>query len=210
MTRAPVTKALIPCGGKGTRMSTLTGGAAKELLPIGGVPLVLRVMEECAASGISEVLVVSAPGKSDLDDEVLSAAGSFGMPAKVDVVIQEEARAVRQATSVRIRLRFGSRGDAVQLTLVERDGTSWSAEVRGDTAWTERTIRLADFASAKSAMLPEGFPGEWNYWVSAPTGRGGMEDRIRPAEIERVQLSLRPSGARDPKVEIEWVMLGFP
>jgi len=118
--------------------------------------------------------------------------------------------AVRQATNVRIRLRFGSRGDAVQLTLVERDGTSWSAEVRGDTAWTERTIRLADFASAKSAMLPEGFPGEWNYWVSAPTGRGGMEDRIRPAEIERVQLSLRPSGARDPKVEIEWVMLGFP
>jgi hypothetical protein len=118
--------------------------------------------------------------------------------------------AVRQATNVHIRLRFGSRGDAVQLTLVERDGTSWSAEVRGDTAWTERTIRLADFASAKSAMLPEGFPGEWNYWVSAPTGRGGMEDRIRPAEIERVQLSLRPSGARDPKVEIEWVMLGFP
>ena len=41
-----LTKALIPCGGKGTRMSSLTKGAAKELLPIAGVPLVLRVMEE--------------------------------------------------------------------------------------------------------------------------------------------------------------------
>jgi UTP--glucose-1-phosphate uridylyltransferase len=114
MTHAPVTKALIPCGGKGTRMSTLTGGAAKELLPIGGVPLVLRVMEECAASGISEVLVVSAPGKSDLDDEVLSAAGSSGMPAKVDVVIQEEARGLADA----IRLgRFFAGGTPLAVAL---------------------------------------------------------------------------------------------
>jgi UTP-glucose-1-phosphate uridylyltransferase len=70
MSPAPGTKALIPCGGKGTRMSALTGGAAKELLPIGGVPLVLHVLEECAASGISEVLIVSAPEKSDLEDDI--------------------------------------------------------------------------------------------------------------------------------------------
>jgi UTP--glucose-1-phosphate uridylyltransferase len=97
MSPAPVTKALIPCGGKGTRMSALTGGAAKELLPIGGVPLVLRVMEECAASGIGEVLIVSAPGKSDLEDAVRSAAGSYGMPARVEVVIQEEPRGLADA-----------------------------------------------------------------------------------------------------------------
>ncbi len=124
--------------------------------------------------------------------------------------IVARGEAVRQATTVRIRLRVGSRGDAVHLRLVERDGTSWSAEVEGDTAWTERTIRLADLTSAKSAMLPQGFPGEWSYWVAGPAGRGGMGDRIRLREIERIQLSLRPSGARAPQVEIEWVMLGFP
>jgi UDP-glucose pyrophosphorylase len=98
MTPPTVTKALIPCGGKGTRMASLTvGGSAKELLPIGGIPLVLRVMEECAASGVREVLIVSAPGKSDLEDVVLSAAGSSGMPAKVEVVIQEEARGLADA-----------------------------------------------------------------------------------------------------------------
>lgn len=97
MSHPPVTKALIPCGGKGTRMATLTGGAAKELLPIGGVPLVLRVMEECAASGIDEVLIVSAPGKNDLEDVVRSAAGSEGMPGKVEVVIQEEPRGLADA-----------------------------------------------------------------------------------------------------------------
>lgn len=58
MSPAPVTKALIPCGGKGTRMSALTGGAAKELLPIGGVPLVLHVLEECVASGLDDIPVM--------------------------------------------------------------------------------------------------------------------------------------------------------
>lgn len=78
-------------------MSPLTGGAAKELLPIGGVPLVLRVMEECAASGIDEVLVVSAPGKNDLDDTVRAAAGKSAMPARVEVEIQEEPRGLADA-----------------------------------------------------------------------------------------------------------------
>jgi UTP-glucose-1-phosphate uridylyltransferase len=90
--RATVRKALIPCGGKGTRMATLTHGGAKELLPIGGKPQVLRVMEECAASGVSEVLIVSAPGKADLERVVRAAAGGQGMPAKVDVVVQTNPR----------------------------------------------------------------------------------------------------------------------
>ncbi|HUQ99779.1 MAG TPA: sugar phosphate nucleotidyltransferase [Gemmatimonadaceae bacterium] len=92
-----LTKALIPCGGKGTRMASLTKGAAKELLPIGGVPLVLRVMEECAASGVQEVLVVSAPGKEDVDEAVLSAAGGPRMPAYARVVVQKEARGLADA-----------------------------------------------------------------------------------------------------------------
>lgn len=93
----PVTKALIPCGGKGTRMAPLTGGSAKELLPIAGVPLVLRVMEECAASGIDEVLIVSSPGKEDLAKVVHAAAGLRGMPRKVEVVIQKDARGLADA-----------------------------------------------------------------------------------------------------------------
>ncbi|HEX3533109.1 MAG TPA: sugar phosphate nucleotidyltransferase [Gemmatimonadaceae bacterium] len=95
MTR--LAKALIPCGGKGTRMSSLTKGAAKELLPIAGVPLVLRVMEECAASGVREVLIVSAPGKEDLSETVLAAAGRPRMPERVQVVTQENPRGLADA-----------------------------------------------------------------------------------------------------------------
>lgn len=95
--RLKVTRALIPCGGKGTRMATLTHGGAKELLPIAGKPQVLRVMEECAASGISEVLIVSAPGKADLERVVRAAAGGQGMPKTVDVVVQENPRGLADA-----------------------------------------------------------------------------------------------------------------
>ena len=116
---------------------------------------------------------------------------------------------VRQAAAVQIRLRGGAVGDVVHLTLVEHDGSSWSAEVPADTAWSEREIPLARFKAARSAMLPEGFPGEWNYWVSAPPGRGGAGDAVRAGEIERVQLSLRASSSQVPRVDVEWVKLAF-
>jgi UTP-glucose-1-phosphate uridylyltransferase len=82
-------------------MASITGGGAKEVLPVGGIPMVLRVMAECAAAGINEVMIVSAPGKSDLEVAVHSAAGKSGMPTKVEVVIQEQPRGLADA------IRFG-------------------------------------------------------------------------------------------------------
>jgi UTP--glucose-1-phosphate uridylyltransferase len=78
-------------------MASLTHGRAKELLPIGGVPLVLRVMEECAATGVDEVLIVSAPGKTDLETIALGAAGRPGMPDIVRVVVQQNPRGLADA-----------------------------------------------------------------------------------------------------------------
>jgi UTP--glucose-1-phosphate uridylyltransferase len=109
-----LTKALIPCGGKGTRMSSLTQGRAKELLPVAGVPLVLRVMEECAASGAQEVLIVSAPGKDDLNETVRAAAGTRGMPESVTVVIQESPRGL--ADAIRLGREFAHK-DALGVAL---------------------------------------------------------------------------------------------
>jgi UTP-glucose-1-phosphate uridylyltransferase len=78
-------------------MSSLTKGAAKELLPVAGVPLVLRVAEECAASGASDVLVVSAPGKDDLNEVVRAAAARPRMPVHVRVVTQQNPRGLADA-----------------------------------------------------------------------------------------------------------------
>ena len=63
-------------------------------------------------------------------------------------------------------------------------------------------------------MRPEGFPGEWNYWLGAAAGRGGSGDRPRLAAVERLQLSLRPEDGititrGNYGVEVESVTLGF-
>jgi UTP-glucose-1-phosphate uridylyltransferase len=54
-------------------------------------------MEECAASGIDEVLIVSAPGKDELERAVTGVAGKPGMPRRVEVRIQHSPRGLADA-----------------------------------------------------------------------------------------------------------------
>jgi hypothetical protein len=102
----------------------------------------------------------------------------------------------------------------VHVTLMEKDGTSWSAPVAADSAWVERTIPLRDFRVARGVKLPLGYPGTWNYWVTPAAGRGGSGDAIRRADVERLQLSLRSADAPGAEpgshgVEVESVVLLF-
>ena len=85
-------------------MATLTGGRAKELMPVAGKPLLLWVLAECAASGVDEVLVVAAPHKQDLIDVARAAAGTPGMPERIETAIQHEARGL--ADAIRHGVRF--------------------------------------------------------------------------------------------------------
>ncbi|HYJ78371.1 MAG TPA: hypothetical protein VEW03_02120, partial [Longimicrobiaceae bacterium] len=95
------------------------------------------------------------------------------------------------ATGVRVRLRGIGARQRLHLTLMERDGTSWSAALEPGTAWSEPTIPLAAFRPARGVKLPLGFPGRWNYWVEPAAGRGAPGDALRLADVERLQLSLR-------------------
>jgi hypothetical protein len=64
----------------------------------------------------------------------------------------------------------------LHVTLMEDDGTSWTAAVPVDSAWTERSVPLSAFTIGRGVLLPQGFPGEWSYWVGAAVGRGGAGD----------------------------------
>ncbi|WP_029893803.1 sugar phosphate nucleotidyltransferase [Desulfohalovibrio reitneri] len=57
---------IVPAAGFGTRMASLTGGRAKELLEIGGRPAILWAMEEGAALGAELAVVVVRPGKEGI------------------------------------------------------------------------------------------------------------------------------------------------
>ena len=111
------------------------------------------------------------------------------------LVIRERINA-RQETIVaadRMHLRLRGLGprQTLHITLMEDDGTSWSTPVLVDSMWSERSLPLTAFTIGRGVLLPQGFPGEWNYWVGPAAGRGGPADRPRLDHLERLQLSLR-------------------
>ena len=117
--------------------------------------------------------------------------------ASLTVVERVRAReeTIAGATAVRLRVRGLGPRQVLHVTLMEDDGTSWSSAVTVDSDWSERTLPLERFAVARGVKLPQGFPGEWNYWVGPAEGRGGRGDRPRLEHLERLQLSLRREGA---------------
>lgn len=58
-----ITKAVIPCGGLGTRFLPITKAVPKELLPIIDAPGVSYIINEMKQSGITDVLLILGTGK---------------------------------------------------------------------------------------------------------------------------------------------------
>ncbi|MBM4345356.1 MAG: UTP--glucose-1-phosphate uridylyltransferase GalU [Deltaproteobacteria bacterium] len=65
---AKVRKAVIPAAGMGTRFLPATKAIAKEMLPIVNKPSIQLIVEEAAASGIEEVIVITGRGKTEIVD----------------------------------------------------------------------------------------------------------------------------------------------
>ncbi len=64
----PVRKAIIPAAGLGTRFLPATKAVPKEMLPIVDKPAIQYTVEEAAASGIEQILIISATGKGAIED----------------------------------------------------------------------------------------------------------------------------------------------
>lgn len=63
---AAIRKAVIPAAGLGTRFLPVTRSVPKELLPILDRPMLQYVVEEAAEAGITDVIVVTSPGKEGI------------------------------------------------------------------------------------------------------------------------------------------------
>ncbi|MSQ81693.1 MAG: UTP--glucose-1-phosphate uridylyltransferase GalU [Myxococcales bacterium] len=68
MSVATVRKAVIPAAGLGTRFLPATKAVAKEMLPIVNKPSIQLIVEEAAASGIEQVIIVTGRGKTEIVD----------------------------------------------------------------------------------------------------------------------------------------------
>jgi hypothetical protein len=173
---------------------------------------------DAGRTGIFRVVPSAVTGEPAFHLELPVANGYSPPDYTASLVVLDRVRArgaaVARATGLRVRLRGVGPSQVVHVTLVESDGTAWGTALTVDSTWAERTIPLRDLTPARAAMLPEGYPGEWNYWMGPAEGRGGPGDSIRVPEIERIQFSLRPEAGVQPQpgeigVEIESATLVF-
>ena len=105
-TPAPIRKVVYPAAGLGTRILPATAVLPKELLPIVDKPIIQYGVEEALAAGLSQIILVSSPGKTVLEDhfdrhpllhEVLERKGKAGLLAGLrDVVARIDLSTVLQ------------------------------------------------------------------------------------------------------------------
>lgn len=63
-----IKKAIIPAAGLGTRFLPATKSQPKEMLPIVDKPCIQYLVEEAVASGIEEIIIITAEGKQSIED----------------------------------------------------------------------------------------------------------------------------------------------
>ena len=66
--RKRVRKAVLPAAGLGTRFLPATKAQPKEMLPLVDKPLIQYSVEECVASGIENIIIVTGRGKNSIED----------------------------------------------------------------------------------------------------------------------------------------------
>src|SRR6267154_4702425 len=66
--RNKVRKAVLPAAGLGTRFLPATKAQPKEMLTVVDKPQIQYVVEECVASGIEHIIIVTGKGKNSIED----------------------------------------------------------------------------------------------------------------------------------------------
>jgi UTP--glucose-1-phosphate uridylyltransferase len=66
--RMKVRKAVITAAGRGTRFLPVTRSIPKEMIPLVDKPLIQYAVAEAAASGIREIILITANGKNAIED----------------------------------------------------------------------------------------------------------------------------------------------
>ncbi len=93
--RPPVRKAVIPAAGLGTRFLPATKAQPKEMLPVVDKPAIQYVVEEAAAAGLTDLLVITGRNKRAIEDHFdrspelereLAAGGKHGLVEEMEAV----------------------------------------------------------------------------------------------------------------------------
>lgn len=171
---------VIPAGGASSRMHSITNGAHKALLPLGGRPIIDHVIEEVVDAGFRRITVV-VPADDDSLEVHLKRAARFGGSAHVSILAQEGA-------GVSSAILEGARDlGCERLLVVWCDevflGVNRSAEiVRASEHFKETVISLRNVPQSARALC-------------------GMADAVRIPGYDRY---FRVAGIREKPQEHEW------
>jgi len=99
-------KAIIPTGGRGTRMQPLTFSTNKHFIPIANKPLIYYPIESVVGSGIGEILITYNPGWLEYVKNMLGDGRKWGV--KIKYVLQAEARGLANIVEVCEEMLEGS------------------------------------------------------------------------------------------------------
>lgn len=171
-----VKKAVIPVAGLGTRMLPATKAIPKEMLPVVDKPLIQYVVDEAAAAGIKEIVLVTHASKNSIENHFDT---SFELEAQLEArlkrslleqvqsitppgltvisVRQAEARGLGHAILC-AKPAIGEEPFAVLLPDVLVDGYECNLKEENLAGM----VRRFDETGA-SQVLVEGVPWEWVY-----------------------------------------------
>jgi len=88
-----VDTAVIPCGGRGTRLHPITRWLPKEILPVGLRPILHWTLDEAADAGLLRAIIVTNPHKPMLE----AAARNYEGPLELEFVPQDHPRGLGDA-----------------------------------------------------------------------------------------------------------------
>lgn len=92
---------------------------------------------------------------------------------------------------VTIRVRGKQGAQKGLLTFIDAQGRCWSHRIDLSAQWKVFSFALDSMKPSVGVNLPEGFPGDWDYWIPLHPASSHSAGILRISEVQSMELSLR-------------------
>lgn len=172
--------AVIPCGGRGTRLHPITRWLPKEILPVGLRPILYWTLDEAADAGLLRAIIVTNPHKPVLE----AAARTYEGPLELEFVPQDHPRGLGDAL---LRVRDHLAGSPFLALLPDNLFTG-----PNPTAAVLSTFRATGLATVLLAEIAREEAG-----AKGPTGRATLRTE-RDGALRVTDVADKGTGRFDP------------